>query len=227
MTAQMDAVASDRVSLFGREFEYKWLVASIYVGAVFLDILDITIVNVALPQLGYHLKSDAVEWVVVGYTLALSASIPIAGWWSDRIGTKRAFQTSLAFFTLGSLACGFSTSMGMLIAFRVFQGIGGGMLRPIGISMLYRAFPPIERVRVAVVITIPTLLAPALGPIIGGLLVSTGNSGWRWIFWVNFPICLLVFIFGTMVLREHREPSAGRFDLPGFVLSGAGLALSL
>lgn len=224
-----DTLAPERdlVTVFGRKFEYKWLVATIYVAAVFLDILDITIVNVALPQLGRHLKSDAVEWVVVGYTLALAVSIPIAGWWSDRVGTKRAFQTSLALFTLGSLACGFAQSMGMLIAFRVFQGIGGGMLTPIGISMLYRAFPPVERVRVAVVITIPTLLAPALGPIVGGLLVSTGNSGWRWIFWVNFPLCLLAFIFGGMVLREHREPSAGRFDVPGFLLSGSGLALSL
>ena len=226
MTATQTA-ERDVVDVFGRKFEYKWLVAAIYVGAVFIDILDITIVNVALPQLGRHLRSDAVEWVVVGYTLALAVSIPVAGWWSDRVGTKRAFQTSLAVFTIGSLACGFATSMGMLIGFRVLQGIGGGMLTPIGLSMLYRAFPPAERVRVAVVITIPTLLAPALGPILGGLLVGTGDEGWRWIFWVNVPICAVVLLAGSKVLREYREPSAGRFDVPGFVLSGAGLALSL
>ena len=220
-----ETIVRDEVSLFGRKFEYKWLVAAIYVGAVFLDILDITIVNVALPQLGRQLHSDAVEWVVVGYTLALAASIPLAGWWSDKIGTKRAFLVSLALFSVGSLACGFASSMGMLIAFRVFQGVGGGMLTPVGLSMLYRAFPPVERVRVAVVITVPTLLAPALGPILGGLFVT--HVGWRWIFWVNFPICALVFVAGLVILREHREPSAGRFDLPGFVLSGGGLALSL
>lgn len=220
-----ETLVRDEVTVLGRTFEYKWLVATIYVGAVFLDILDITIVNVALPQLGKQLNSDAVEWVVVGYTLALAASIPLAGWWSDKVGTKTAFLVSLALFTLGSLACGFANSMGMLIAFRVFQGVGGGMLTPVGLSMLYRAFPPAERIRVAVVITVPTLLAPALGPILGGLLVT--HVGWRWIFWVNFPICTVVFIAAVAVLREHRESSAGRFDLPGFILSGGGLALSL
>ena len=99
-------MALNRIRILGREIEYKWFVAAIYVSALFLDVLDVTIVNVALPQLGAQLKSDAVEWVVVGYTLALAVSIPAAGWWSDKIGTKRAFLTSLALFIGASMLCG-------------------------------------------------------------------------------------------------------------------------
>ena len=216
---------ADRVQVLGRALQYKWVVASIYVMALFLDILDVTIVNVALPQVGRQLRSDNVEWVVIGYTLALAVSIPLAGWWSDKIGTKKAFLVSLGCFVLGSVACGLAQSMTQLIVFRILQGIGGGMLTPIGMSMMYRAFPPAERVRAATVVMVPTLAAPALGPILGGLIVT--NIGWRWIFWVNLPIGLFAFLFGVIALREHREPTAGKFDLPGFVLSAAGLSLCL
>lgn len=220
-----ETLAPTRIQILGKEIEYKWFVAAIYVSALFLDVLDVTIVNVALPKLGQQLRSDAVEWVVVGYTLALAVSIPAAGWWSDRIGTKRAFLTSLALFIGASMLCGFATSMPMLIAFRVIQGLGGGMLTPVGMAMMYRAFPPVERARAATVIMIPTLLAPALGPILGGLIVS--NVGWRWIFWINWPIGLAAFVMGFKFLREHKEPSAGRFDVPGFFLGGGGLALAV
>ena len=215
----------DHVRVFGRDFEYKWIVAMIYVSALFLDVLDVTIVNVALPSLGRQLHSDKVEWVVIGYTLSLAVSIPAAGWWSDRIGTKKAFLTSLTLFIGSSMLCGFAQSMTQLVTFRVIQGVGGGMLTPIGMAMMYRAFPPAERVRAATFIMIPTLLAPALGPIVGGLIVT--HVGWRWIFWINWPIGLAAFIFGFMFLREHREPTAGRFDIPGFFLGGGGLALSV
>lgn len=217
--------ALDRVRVLGKALPYKWVVAWIYVMALFLDILDVTIVNVALPQMGRQLRSDQVEWVVIGYTLALAVSIPLAGWWSDRIGTKKAFLVSLACFVLGSLACGLAQTMTQLILFRILQGIGGGMLTPIGMSMMYRAFPPVERVRAATVVMVPTLLAPALGPILGGLIVT--HIGWRWIFWVNLPLGLIAFAFGVIALREHKEPTAGRFDVPGFVLSAAGLSLCL
>jgi EmrB/QacA subfamily drug resistance transporter len=213
------------VRVFGRSVEYKWVVASVLVSALFLDVLDVTIVNVALPQLGEQLRSDAVEWVVLGYTLALAVSIPVAGWWSDRIGTKRAFLVSMALFIGSSLLCGMAQTMGQLIAFRVIQGIGGGMLTPIGISMMFRAFPPHERARASTFVMIPTLMAPALGPVLGGLIVT--HIGWRWIFWVNLPIGLAAFAFGWAFLREHKEPTAGRFDLPGFVLSAAGLSLGV
>jgi EmrB/QacA subfamily drug resistance transporter len=140
----------------------------------------------------------------------------------DRFGTKRLFLTALVLFSGGSALCGFAQSIGQLIGFRVLQGVGGGMLTPVGIAMLFRAFPPIERARASTIVMVPTLAAPALGPVLGGLITDT--IGWRWIFFVNVPIGFAALVFGARFLREHTEPSAGRFDIPGFILSGYGLA---
>lgn len=213
----------DIVSVLGRPMAYKWVVAIVYVSALFLDILDTTIVNVALFSMGREFRTDAVEWVVLGYTLSLAMWIPTSGWLGDRFGTKRTFMGALLAFTVGSAACGFAQSIGQLIAFRVLQGIGGGMLTPVGIAMLFRAFPPAERAKASTVVMVPTLLAPALGPVLGGLI--TTHFEWRWIFWVNVPIAMLALWFGWTYLREHREPSAREFDPAGFVLSAASLAL--
>jgi EmrB/QacA subfamily drug resistance transporter len=148
--------------------------------------------------------------------------IPASGWMGDRFGTKRVFLTALGLFVGGSVLCGFAQTIDQLVAFRVLQGVGGGMLTPIGIAMLFRAFPPIERARASTIVMIPTLIAPALGPVLGGLLTET--LGWRWIFFVNVPFGIAAMVFGLRFLREHKEPTAGPFDLPGFVLSGFGLA---
>jgi len=214
---------SDEVQVLGRSVPYKYVVAAVYVAALFLDILDVTIVNVAIPTLGREFASENAEWIVIGYTLSLAVWIPAAGWLGDRIGTKRTFLFALVAFTLGSALCASAQTMGQLIAFRIVQGVGGGMLTPVGIAMLFRAFPPVERAKASTIIMIPTLAAPALGPILGGLLVT--HAHWRWIFLVNLPIGAVALWFGVRHLREHREPTAGRFDLPGFVLSGAALAL--
>jgi EmrB/QacA subfamily drug resistance transporter len=206
---------------------YKWIVASVFVCAAFMDIMDTTIVNVALPTLSreFHASTASIEWVVIGYLLSLAIWIPASGYIGDRIGTKRVFLFALATFTLASALCGQATSLGELVAFRVLQGVGGGMLVPVGTAMLFRAFPPIERARASTILIIPTVLAPALGPIIGGWLVT--DVSWRWIFYVNVPVGILGFLVGFFYLKEHREPRAGRFDLPGFVLSGSALALVL
>ena len=208
--------------LFGRTVAYKYVVAAVFVAALFLDILDTTIVNVALRTIGTELRTEAIEWVVLGYTLSMAVWIPASGWLGDRFGTKRLFITALVLFVGGSALCGVAQSIGQLIGFRVLQGVGGGMLTPVGIAMLFRAFPPIERARAATIVMVPTLAAPALGPVLGGLITDT--IGWRWIFFVNVPIGFVALVFGLRYLREHTEPSAGRFDVPGFVLSGFGLA---
>ena len=189
--------------------------------ALFLDLLDTTIVNVALRTIGEEFQTEAIEWVVLGYTLSLAVWIPASGWMGDRFGTKRVFLTALGLFVGGSVLCGFAQTIAQLVAFRVVQGVGGGMLTPIGIAMLFRAFPPIERARASTIVMIPTLVAPALGPVVGGLLTET--LGWRWIFFVNVPFGIAAMAFGLRFLREHREPTAGPFDIPGFVLSGLGL----
>jgi EmrB/QacA subfamily drug resistance transporter len=212
-----------QVEVFGRLMPYKYVVAIVYVTALFLDILDITIVNVAIPELGFEFATENAEWIVLGYTLSLAVWIPVSGWLGDRFGTKRVFMFAFSAFVIGSLLCAIAQSIGQLIAFRVVQGIGGGMLTPVGITMLFRAFPPIERAKASTYIMIPTLLAPALGPILGGLLVTHAN--WRWIFLINVPIGLVGLWFGWRHLREDRSGHAGRFDLTGFVLSGLALSM--
>ncbi|MEX0847280.1 MAG: MDR family MFS transporter [Ilumatobacteraceae bacterium] len=222
-TIDQHAAGNDPVDVFGYRIPYKYVVAIVYVTALFLDILDITIVNVAIPALGQEFATENAEWIVLGYTLSLAVWIPVSGWLGDRFGTKRVFMYAFAAFVAGSLLCASAQSIDQLIAFRVIQGIGGGMLTPVGVTMLFRAFPPAERARASTYIMIPTLVAPALGPILGGLLVTHAN--WRWIFIINVPIGIVGLLFGMRFLREQREPSVGRLDIPGFLLSGSALAL--
>jgi EmrB/QacA subfamily drug resistance transporter len=192
-----------------------------------MDLLDSTVVNVALPTLGREFSAgdSSLEWVVTGYLLSLAVWIPASGWLGDRFGTKRVFLFGLATFVTGSALCGFAQDMTSLIAFRVLQGVGGGMVTPVGTAMLFRAFPPNERATAAAVLSVPTVLAPGVGPVLGGWLVD--EASWRWIFFVNLPIGVAAFLFSAVFLREHREESAGRFDPAGFLLSAAGLALVL
>jgi EmrB/QacA subfamily drug resistance transporter len=211
----------------GLKVSYKWLVAVAFVAGLFMDLMDATIVNVALPTLGrdFGASTDTLEWVVTGYLISLAIWIPASGWISDRFGSKRTFAFALVVFTAGSALCGLAWSAGSLIAFRVLQGVGGGMMTPVGTAMLFRAFPPAERARASAIMTVPTAIAPALGPVLGGWLVD--NASWRWIFYVNLPVGLATLAFTVLFLREHKEPAAGRFDVWGFLCSGGGLALVL
>lgn len=210
-----------------RNIQYKYIVAAVFVVAVFMDLLDMTIVNVALPTLGrqFHAANNTLVWVVTGYLLSLAIWIPASGWIGDRVGTKKTFLFALAIFTFSSALCGLAWNMSALIGFRILQGVGGGMLTPVGSAMLFRAFPPSERARASSILAVPAAVGPALGPVLGGLLVD--KADWRWVFYVNVPIGVLGFLFSLFLLREHREPATGRFDPWGFVLSGAGLALVL
>ncbi|MEO5842654.1 MAG: DHA2 family efflux MFS transporter permease subunit [Acidimicrobiales bacterium] len=206
-----------------RNVRYQYLVAIAFVFGTFMDILDTTITNVAIPQLRAHfgVGRTTIEWVVTGYLCSLAVWIPAAGWIGDRFGTKKTFLLfALAMFAGASALCGASWSAGSLIAFRV-QGLGGGMLTPAGTAMLFRAFPLRERAQASSILAIPTVLAPALG----GLIVT--HTSWRWIFSVNVPIGIAGFVFAALYLEEYTEPRAGGFDVWGFVLSGSGLALVL
>ena len=207
-----------------RKIEYKWIVAVIFVVGLFLEIMDTTIVNVAIPKLAkdFNATPGGIEWIVLGYLLSLAIFIPASGWIGDKIGSKKTFLFALVVFTVASALCGLATSLSQLVAFRIMQGVGGGMLTPVGTSMLYRVFPPAERARASTVLIIPTVIAPAIGPIIGGVLID--NFSWRWIFYVNVPLGVVGFLFGFFLLKESKEETAGSFDLPGFLLSGFGLA---
>jgi len=203
------------------------VVAVAYVAGMFVTILDATIVHVTLPTLAdtFGVGVGSIEWVVTGYLLSLAVVIPASGWFGDRFGTKRTFLFATAVFTIASVLCGSATSLGQLVGFRILQGVGGGMLAPVGLAMLFREFPPERRAAASKVLIIPTAVAPALGPVVGGLLVDTAS--WRWVFLVNAPIGAAILVFGSLLLREHREPAAGRFDVPGFLLAGSALALVL
>ncbi len=202
-------------------------VAVVYVSAMFINILDTTVVNVALPTLSreFDVGTGRVEWVITGYLLSLAAWIPASGWIGDRFGSKRVFLFALTIFTISSALCGAAQSLEQLIAFRILQGVGGGMLTPVGFAMLMRAFPPERRAQVSRIVIIPTIVAPASGPVIGGFLID--EFSWRLVFYMNLPVGIAALIFGYIFLREHKEPRQGGFDLAGFVLSGSGLALIL
>ena len=192
-----------------------------------MDIMDTTIVNVALPTLGrfFHAGNTTLEWLVTGYLLSLAVWIPASGWVGDRFGTKKTFLFALVMFTACSALCGLSWNVGALIAFRILQGVGGGMMTPVGTAMLYRAFPAHERAQASAVLILPAFIAPTIGPILGGWLVTAVT--WRWIFLVNLPVGVFGVIFSAIALREHTEERAGRFDVVGFLSSGLGLALAL
>ena len=201
----------------------KVVVGVVYVAVMFMSIMDITIVNVALPTIGreFHVSPTSIDSISIAYLVSLAIFIPASGWLGDRFGGKRVLLAAIVLFTTASVLCGLATSLGELVAFRVLQGAGGGMLAPVGLAMLFRAFPPEERVRAASILTIPTVVAPALGPVLGGLLVT--ELSWRWVFFVNLPIGIGAVVFGLVFLQHSTESHPGRFDLPGFLLAGLGL----
>lgn len=200
-------------------------VSILYVVSMFVSIMDGTIVNVALPSLSRQLgvPEAAVDAVVVSYLVSLAIVIPVSGWLGDRWGTKRVFLIALALFSVASALCGVAANLPMLVLFRTLQGVAGGALTPVATAILYRTFPPEERVQVSRVLIIPTIIAPAAGPVLGGFLVD--HWSWRWVFYVNVPIGIAACVFGLFFLHEYREPKAGRFDVVGFLLAGFGLAL--
>jgi EmrB/QacA subfamily drug resistance transporter len=211
-----------------RSIEYKWLVAIVFIFGLFMDMVDTTVINVAVPQLSrdFNASTSSVEWTVTGYLLSLAIFIPAAGYLSDRFGTKRCFLLAIAIFVIASGLCGQARSLNELIAFRFLQGMGGGMMTPVGTAMLSREFPGAERAKASAIMSVPIVFAPMIGPILGGYLVT--DVSWRWIFYLNLPIGIAGFLFGLKVLREHKEPYAREgFDFIGLVTGSGGAALVL
>jgi EmrB/QacA subfamily drug resistance transporter len=205
----------------------KVAVSVVFVAAMFMSIMDATIVNVALPTIGrdFGVSPTAVSSISIAFLVSLAVFIPASGWLGDRFGGKRVLLAAIVVFTVASALCGVATSLGELVVFRVLQGAGGGMLAPVGMAMLFRVFPPEERIRASAILTVPTTLAPALGPVLGGLLVT--DLSWRWVFYVNLPIGAAALLFGLLFLRSVPQAEPGRFDLPGFLLAGFGLGLAM
>jgi EmrB/QacA subfamily drug resistance transporter len=201
-------------------------VAVVVVLGSIMSVLDTTIVNIALQTLHVKLHSsiDDVQWVITGYLLSLATVIPLTGWAARRYGAKRVYLTSLVVFTAGSALCGLATSTSMLVAFRVLQGVGGGMIMPVGQMILADAAGPKRMGRAMSITGVPTMLAPILGPTIGGLIID--STSWRWIFYVNLPIGILATVLAVRMLpsgRQHGEPR--KLDIPGLLLMASGMPL--
>lgn len=189
----------------------------------FMVVLDTTVVNLGLPSMVRDFNSpDGVEWVVTAYLAAVGVAQMTSGWVADRFGRKNAFITSLVVFTVGSILCAASPSLPALVAARVVQGIGGGLLMPVAMATIYELFAPEERGRAMGYFGIAVMAAPAIGPVLGGGLVE--SVGWHWLFLINVPIGLVGLPLAVRILRDTHIRDRRPFDTLGLVLSGTGLA---
>ena len=200
-------------------------IASVVVLVSIMSILDTTIVNVALATLGrdLHATLSDIQWVLTGYMLALGAAIPVTGWAARRFGARNVYILSLAIFTASSVLCGLAGSTNELIFFRVLQGIGGGMILPVGQMMMANAAGPQRMGRIMGITAIPVMLAPIIGPTLGGLIVD--SVSWRWIFFVNLPIGAIALIASLKILPRDRHGGKERLDAVGLFLLALGVPL--
>ncbi|HEY1848380.1 MAG TPA: DHA2 family efflux MFS transporter permease subunit [Opitutaceae bacterium] len=198
-----------------------WLVAV----AFFMEALDTTILNTAVPTIADALGIAplAMKAALTSYTISLAVFIPISGWIADRFGTRRVFFTAIAVFSVGSLLCGLSVDMPMLVASRILQGCGGALMTPVGRITMVRTFPKGELIRAMSFVAIPGLIGPLLGPLAGGLIV--GYLHWRMIFFVNLPFGLLGLYLVYRHMPDYRAPKNDPIDLVGLTLFGSGIAL--
>lgn len=207
---------------------YKWWVTIAVTIGMFMSLMDSTIVIVAIPQMQKAFGADihSVQWVVTIYMLTQAAVIPTAPYLIARFGGKRTYVWTLSAFLLGSLLCGFAWNLPTLIFFRLIQGIGGGILLPLVMTLLYQAFPPEERGTAASIMGIPLMIAPMLGPVLGGYLISA--FGWPWAFFINVPVGIVAVVIAQKVLRQSPlEQQKIRFDGAGFLTAASGSALLL
>jgi EmrB/QacA subfamily drug resistance transporter len=207
-------------------------VAGVVVLGAIMSILDITVVNVALPTFqaefgdpGHEVAYSHVAWAVTAYTLALATVIPMTGWAADRFGTKRLYMLAIVLFTAGSALCASASTIEMLIGFRVLQGLGGGMLMPLGMTIMTKAAGPQRMGRLMAILGVPMLLGPIMGPILGGWLIQ--HASWHWIFLINVPIGIGAVIYAFLALPSDRPEPSESFDVIGMLLMSPGLALFL
>ncbi len=204
--------------------DLRRLVVAIMLGA-FMVALDMTMVNVALHTLqrDFHASVTTIQWVSTGYLLAIAMVIPLTGWAVERFGARNSWVAALLFFIGGSVLCGLAWSATSLIAFRVLQGVGGGMLLPLAQMILAQAAGPERLGRVMAAVGVPAMLGPVLGPVLGGVIVT--DSSWRLMFYLNVPVCLAAVLFAYRVaMPQTRSANASKLDTVGFALLSPGLA---
>lgn len=203
---------------------YKWIVVMVVIFGSFMSILDQTVINNALPRLQSAFGADlnSLQWVLTAYTLTQGVVTPTTAFFANRLGTKRFYVIALILFTLGSALCGLAWSLPALIVFRIIQAIGGATLFPLAITLLFYEFPPQQRGLATGILSISALMAPAIGPTLGGYFVTYAN--WPLIFYINVPVGLVAILMGIVLLRERPAEGRAHFDLPGFVLAATGLS---
>lgn len=202
---------------------YKWMALLVCVIGTFMSILDSSIVNIAIPKLMavFGVSLDDVKWILTAYTLALGAIIPLTGYLSDILGTKKVFIFSLIMFTIGSFFCGFAWSNTAMIVFRVIQALGGGMIMPVAMSIIFEIIPPAERGMALGFWGIASMAAPAIGPTLGGYIIE--KMDWRLIFYVNVPIGVICVALAALLLKPSVPKPVKGFDVIGFITSTVGL----
>ncbi len=199
------------------------LTALIVATALFMENMDGTVISTSLPAIAHDLHQDPIvlKLALTSYMLTLAVFIPASGWVADRFGARTVFCSAIVVFTVGSILCGASTSLETLIGARVFQGLGGAMMVPVGRLVLLRSVEKSDLVDALAYLTVPALLGPVAGPPLGGFITTYFN--WRWIFWINVPIGVLGIALSLRYIANLREETVPRFDFTGFLLSGAGL----
>jgi EmrB/QacA subfamily drug resistance transporter len=204
-----------------------WKITTVAVLGSFLSQLDATIVNVSLSSLAVDLRTSltTIQWVTSGYLLALALMLPLNSWLVERIGAKSLYLWCFSAFTLSSALCGLAWSANSLIAFRILQGMSGGLMAPMAQMMIARAAGK-HMARIIGYAAVPVMLGPILGPVIAGAILQ--HASWRWLFLVNLPVGALAIVLAVLFLPNDREETRSReLDLPGFVLLSPGLALFL
>jgi EmrB/QacA subfamily drug resistance transporter len=190
-----------------------------------MEQLDSTIVATSIPNIAdsLHATPVSLNLAITSYILSLAVFIPLSGWVADRFGMRNVICAAFVVFTLGSAACGLAESLSQLVAARIIQGIGGAMMTPVGRLILLRSFPREQLVRAMTFVSIPTLLGPTMGPLLGGVL--TTYFSWRWIFYVNLPFGVLAVLIAWPTVSNERVTETRHFDLPGFLICATGLVL--
>lgn len=205
---------------------YRWVAMGVVLFGTFMVVLDTTVVNLGLPSLQEDFNTiEGIEWVVTAYLASVGVSQMLSGWSADRFGRKAMFIFSLALFTISSVLCAIAPTLGFLIGARILQGVAGGLMMPVAMAMIYELFAPEERGRALGYFGIAVMAAPAVGPVVGGSLVS--SLGWRWLFLINVPIGIIGLPVACRLLRDTGFREQRPLDNVGLALSGVGLAAFL
>ncbi|MEJ1977914.1 MAG: MFS transporter [Acetobacteraceae bacterium] len=218
-----EAAQDDYPALRSRKL--RLLIPAVVAVGFMMEQLDSTIITTAIPDIAQSLQVTPLQMnlAITSYILSLAVFIPISGWIADRYGSRRVFAAAMLIFTLGSMLCGLADSLPVMVATRVLQGFGGAMMTPVGRLVLIRAFPRSQLVTAMTYMTVPAVIGPTMGPLLGGFITMYAN--WRWIFYVNVPIGLLGFVLVLRYVDDVRVKAQGRFDVKGFLIAGFSLAL--